>query len=68
MRKLRTDEEVGETVEVPTRCTEQVLVGSGAPQVEMQIVFPRVADATVYLDAVLQDPPRGFPAEKTSSH
>ena len=55
------EERVGDAVVVPAGGAEQVLVGGGAAQVQVQVVLPRVADAAVDLDAVLEDaaaPPR----------
>ena len=40
---------------VPAGGAEQVLVGGGAPEEQVQVVLPRVADAAVDLDAVLED-------------
>ena len=51
------DQQVGDAIEVPAGGPEQVLVGGGPPQVEVQVVLPRVADAAVDLGAVLEDPP-----------
>ena len=53
-------EAAGEAVEVPAGRSEQVLVGRGAPEEEVEVVLPRIADAPVDLDSVPEDPAGGF--------
>jgi ATPase subunit of ABC transporter with duplicated ATPase domains len=54
------EEQVGDAVVVPGRGAEERFGEGGAPQEQLQVVFPRVADAAVNLDRVLQDPVRCF--------
>src|SRR5262245_56982835 len=54
------DQQVGEAVEVPAGRADEVLVGRRSAQEQVEIVLPRVADAAVDLDAVLEDAARGF--------
>jgi len=53
-------DELGQTVVVPVGGTEPRLRRERAPQEEVEIVLPRVADATVDLRRVLPDPARCF--------
>src|SRR3981081_4638677 len=48
-----SEDEVGQAVAVPVAGAEEVLRRIGAADVEVEVVLPRVADATMDLDGVL---------------